>query len=688
MWKLQFSKSDKSKIKNLNLGGRKMNKKILICLIGIILIFTNEKQVMANSIKQNFMNIEVNEQVIKGDVIEDENGFKIYNGNEVIKYKGEGGDVVIPDGIEIIDSYAFQGCSNVTSITMPDSVRAIGYAAFYSCSGMTEINLSKKLGSINDYVFYGCSKLKNITIPKSVTTIGEYDFDGCSVLENINVDAENKTYKSVDGILYNKDGSKLIRCPEGKEGDIKILEDTVCLAKGSLSECSRITNISLPEKLSEIETFSFSQCGLTQIFIPENVKSIGEEAFNNCWRLQEINVSEKNSAYKSQDGILYNGDGTELIQCPQNKTGSVIIPKGLISIHDSAFFYSAITNVVIPDGAQSIGYKAFYCCSQLKYVVVPSTVKDIGEDAFSMGFPSVNPGFFIYCEQGSYAEKYVQSHSGVSCKYGLPKKEQSITASNFEKKYGSTTFYINATTNGDGKLSYWSDNEDVVKVDKNGKVTIVGAGVAYITITASETDNYESCNKTVVIKIKPASESAEDEKTQIITAKDIIKTYSTKPFQLNVRTNGSGKLTYKVSDKKIATVSTTGKVTIKGYGKTKITICAAAKGKYKAAKKTIVLTVKPVKTQIISVKSKKAKTVTVKWKQDKKATGYMVQISTDKKFKKNVKISVVSKNKTMSQNITKLKPGKQYYVRVCTYNKSGKDTIKGSYSKVKTIKVN
>ena len=197
MWKLQFSKSDKSKIKDLCLGGRKMNKKILICLIGIILIFTNEKQVMANSIKQNFANAEVKEQVIKGNVIEDESGFKIYNGNEVIKYKGEGGDVVRPDGIEIIDSYAFQGCSNVTSITMPDSVRAIGYAAFYSCSGMTEINLSKKLGSINDYVFYGCSKLKNITIPKSVTTIGEYDFDGCSVVRRHIVVGANRILFSV-----------------------------------------------------------------------------------------------------------------------------------------------------------------------------------------------------------------------------------------------------------------------------------------------------------------------------------------------------------------------------------------------------------------------------------------------------------------------------------------------------------
>ena len=142
-----------------------------------------------------------------------------------------------------------------------------------------------------------------------------------------------------------------------------------------------------------------------------------------------------------------------------------------------------------------------------------------------------------------------------------------------------------------------------------------------------------------------------------------------------------------MADKKIATISKTGKIKLKNYGQTKITIKAAAKGNYKAATKTITLTVKPVKNRITSLKSTKAKTFEVKWKKDKKASGYIIEYSTDKKFKKNVKKNIVSKNKTVSKKITKLKPGKKYYVRVCTYKNSHGKKVQGDYSKVRTVKI-
>ena len=156
-------------------------------------------------------------------------------------------------------------------------------------------------------------------------------------------------------------------------------------------------------------------------------------------------------------------------------------------------------------------------------------------------------------------------------------------------------------------------------------------------------------------------------KSQTIKAKNLIKTYGAKAFSIGAKANGGGKLTYSIADKKIATVSKSGKVTIKGYGQTKITIKAAAKGDYKSAKKAITLTVKP--------------------KKDTKATGYVIQYSTDKNFKKSVKTVTISKNKTTSKNIGKLKAGKKYYVRICAYKKSAGKQIKGSYSAVKTVKI-
>lgn len=117
-------------------------------------------------------------------------------------------------------------------------------------------------------------------------------------------------------------------------------------------------------------------------------------------------------------------------------------------------------------------------------------------------------------------------------------------------------------------------------------------------------------------------------------------------------------MTYKVADEKIAAVSKKGVVTLKNYGETKIKIRVAASGNYKAAEKTITLTVKPVKAKTGSLKSTAKGSFALKWKQDKKATGYIIQFSTDKRFEKNVKSTTVSSNRTTSKKIGKLKAGK------------------------------
>ena len=101
--------------------------------------------------------------------------------------------------------------------------------------------------------------------------------------------------------------------------------------------------------------------------------------------------------------------------------------------------------------------------------------------------------------------------------------------------------------------------------------------------------------------------------------------------------------------------------------------------------KTITLTVKPVKAKMGSLKSTAKGSFALKWKQDKKATGYIIQYSTDKRFEKNVKSTTVSSNRTTSKKIGKLKAGKKYYVRICSYKKSGVKNIKGAYSDVKTV---
>ncbi len=172
---------------------------------------------------------------------------------------------------------------------------------------------------------------------------------------------------------------------------------------------------------------------------------------------------------------------------------------------------------------------------------------------------------------------------------------------------------------------------------------------------------------------------------QTITAKSFTKTYGNKPFSLGAK--AKTKLTYKSSNTKVATVSSTGKVTLKGPGKATITITAAANGNYNAATKRVTITVKPKKLAAPKVKSTRSRTLKVSWKRDTKATGYQVIIAQNSKFKKGKKTATITKNKTTGKTFKKLKRKKTYYAKVRAYKKVGRTKLYGSYSKVKKVRV-
>ena len=173
--------------------------------------------------------------------------------------------------------------------------------------------------------------------------------------------------------------------------------------------------------------------------------------------------------------------------------------------------------------------------------------------------------------------------------------------------------------------------------------------------------------------------------SQTITAKSFTKTYGNKAFSLGAK--AKTKLSYKSSNSKVATVSSTGRVNLKGPGKATITITATATSQYNAATKKITIIVKPKKATLKKAKSTKKRTLKVMWKRDTKATGYQVVVAQNKKFKKGKKTALIKKNKTTSRTFKKLKSRKNYYYKVRAYKQVGKTKLYGSYSKVKRIRV-
>ncbi len=112
------------------------------------------------------------------------NDFLIENG-VLTKYQGEGGDVVIPEGVTSVGEsafYIFGRNSTLTSVVIPKGVTSIGNSAFRWCSSLTSVTISEGVTSIGDGAFFGCSGLTSVTIPASVTSIGESAFSGCKNL--------------------------------------------------------------------------------------------------------------------------------------------------------------------------------------------------------------------------------------------------------------------------------------------------------------------------------------------------------------------------------------------------------------------------------------------------------------------------------------------------------------------------
>lgn len=167
--------------------------------------------------------------------------------------------------IEVVSSYEYK---NRTNIVVPPKV--------------IYLNKTYTVTSIGSYAFDGCSKLTSLTIPNSVIFIGDNSFYGCSGLINILVDGGNGSYSSIDGILYNKDASELVCCPGAKE-TTHIPNSVTTIGDNAFNGCSRLTSVTIPNSVTSIGNYSFYGCsGLPTVTIPNSVVSIGDQVFGGC----------------------------------------------------------------------------------------------------------------------------------------------------------------------------------------------------------------------------------------------------------------------------------------------------------------------------------------------------------------------------------------------------------------------
>lgn len=221
----------------------------------------------------------------------------------------------------------------------------------------------------------------------------------------------------------------------------------------------------------------------------------------------------------------------------------------------------------------------------------------------------------------------------------------------------------------------------------NGNPSIENAFVICRDEQPDDSKNSDDHQKTDDSKKTPDSQNpctTNNLKKQKITK--ISSTYKKSVGQsFTLKPKAKGKITYKTGNKKVATVNSKGKVTVKGTGKATITVTAKATSTYSKCVKKITVYGVPKKPEMKKLTAGKKK-FTVQWKKDKKADGYQVQYSTDKKFKKNVKSVNVSKKSTKA-TVKKLKKRKTYRVRVRSYKKINGKKYYSGWGKVKSVKV-
>ncbi len=271
--------------------------------------------------------------------------------------------VEINDGVTTIGAGAFSGFIALTSVTIPNSVTSIGTGAFMS-------------------MYNKSNGLTSVTIPSSVTSIGQNAFL-IRDLSSINVDEGNQTFKSVDGVLFSKDMSKLIVYPANKEGESYIIPNSVTSIENCAFARTKCTSVTIPNSVTTIGENAFFSTPISSYMIPSSVSSIGVDAFDLA-RCSSIDVEDGNLQYTSSDGVLFNKDMTTLICYPCRKSGeSYTIPNSVKAIDINAFhacYY--LVSVSIPNSVTSIGESAFMDNDQIVSFDIPNSVTTIGRTAF------------------------------------------------------------------------------------------------------------------------------------------------------------------------------------------------------------------------------------------------------------------------------------------------------------------
>lgn len=332
------------------------------------------------------------------------------------------GNLIIPDTVNAINSYAFYNCSALTSVSMGDSVTNIGYRAFGKCSSLESVTFGDFVEKIEDEAFSGCSSLTGITLPDSVTYFGGSVFKECTsltyaVIGNSITDVKGQTFAGCSDLVSVTLGesvakigtSAFIRC--GALTSIIIPDAVTEIEDNTFEKCTSLADVTIGDFVTEIGVRAFAECSsLKNIVIPDSVINISTGAFKDCTSLESVKLS---NSLMYLDAAFGNCTSLKSISFPDTlekvpnyafdgctSLESAEFADSIIWIGSGAFRNcTSLTNVVLPGFVIGVTDRCFEGCTSLAAIAVPDSVTSIGYNAIPLTAT-------IKCYVDSYAHSY------------------------------------------------------------------------------------------------------------------------------------------------------------------------------------------------------------------------------------------------------------------------------------------
>ena len=572
----------------------------------------------------------------------------------------------IPKNVGMICDYAFSESVNLNKIIVPDTINDIFICAFSDLSDKNIIFCHTDPSQIDLYA--GFCRLKNCRIivkNQNMKSAVENNLVGeptVTVLLESELSAEERNaYLTPATDLTFADGSRT--------KNITLEPEENCTIDYQL----------FPEDTTDVVTWESSDDSIAKVECVNGKVTVTGEANGECvitgtvhdQYTVNLNVSVKRSVTKIDMEYGCNLNPERIVSDMKNR-GSLtlnIYPYDA-KYRENVIWESSDPSVIsVKKGSEGVCDKYYYHTADWK-VYKPGeatiTAKYTDKETKQVISRSIQLKFTKAIRECS-AQAADCTYTGKSLKPEVIIKDGSV-----KLKQGTdyTISYSDNTKPGTGKA--------IIK----GTGNYTGETVAYFEIQKKDStrDSGEKDQKTDQKKDNTTEKSG-----QKITgiSSSYKKAYNS---SFTLKPKAKGKITYKSSNTKVATVNSKGKVKIKGTGKVTITITAKETSAYKKQTKKVTIYAVPGKRDIKKLSSGKKK-LTVQWKKDNRSDGYQVQYSTDKKFKKNVKNVVIGKKQTTKQTIKKLKTGKKYYVRIRSYKKISGKKYYGTWSSKKTVKV-